>query len=273
MEAWIFKRRVATRRSVARGLAALALAAVILSALAISTASRADARTGPCAVAKSLKRAGERAAARKTLVAGLRRNPRLVCAIKGLTRLEAFTADAQAGPCAVAKSLKKAGERDAASKTLVGGLRLNPRLVCAIKALRRLTAGHAEASTIPVQFAAGMTTVVSVGAALLVFLSGRLFTRKRKWCWDTFWHQSAVMLGGVYVASCAALAWNTWKKAVGNPDLLFHWHLESWMSIVFVPPIIFGGISVLIGLSYPCWKLQNAEATTDPPAWRATEAL
>jgi tetratricopeptide (TPR) repeat protein len=138
--------------------------ATLVALVAISCAWHADAATsarakpGPCAVAHSLSLAGQRAAAKRTLVRALRRDPRLECAIRGLRVLAAHTADRHAGVCAIAESLKRAGRREAARRTLAAGLRHDALLPCAVHGLKTLAKEDAAAAAAAKTKAAALAT-------------------------------------------------------------------------------------------------------------------
>ena len=131
---------------IAGATALLVVAVAIACAWHTEAAMPARGKAGPCAVAHSLGLAGQRAAAKRTLVAALRRNPRLECAIRGLRALAAHTADRRAGVCAIAQSLKKAGRREAARRALAAGLKRNAMLPCAVHGLKTLAKEDAAAA-------------------------------------------------------------------------------------------------------------------------------
>lgn len=107
-----------------------------------------------------------------------------------------------------------------------------------------MTLGHEEA----VALAAGLTGVLAVPLAVSTFFAERVAStlRTRKGLKAAL--LGGLLISGLYLLVCAAVAWWAWDQAIASGTTLI-WNIssETVFAVLFVPPIFFAVLCVVGG--------------------------
>jgi hypothetical protein len=116
-----------------------------------------------------------------------------------------------------------------------------------------VTLGHEEA----VALAAGLTGVLAIPLAVTTFIAERVSSTLRR---DKALRAAllgGLVVSGLYLLVCAAVAWWAWDQAIASGTTLI-WKVssETVFAVLFVPPIFFAVICVVgsgVGLCKAAW--------------------
>jgi hypothetical protein len=116
-----------------------------------------------------------------------------------------------------------------------------------------VTLGHEEA----VALAAGLTGVLAVPLAVTTFFAERVSStlRSKKALRSAL--LGGLLISGLYLLVCAAVAWWAWDQAIASGTTLI-WNVpsETVFAVLFVPPIFFAVVCVVgsgVGLGRAAW--------------------
>jgi hypothetical protein len=108
-----------------------------------------------------------------------------------------------------------------------------------------VTLGHEEATAL----AAGMTGVLAVPLAVATFFAERVASTLRSHKGLRAALLGGLVVSGLYLLVCAAVAWWAWDQAiVSGTTLIWKVSSETVFAVLFVPPIFFAVLCVVGGL-------------------------